>query len=61
MICPDCRTPIVSMMFLDSRPVPEPYCERCCAAARPAERKAVQARPVTRPNAALRPVFSTRI
>ena len=28
--CPDCRSPILSLMFLDGKTVPEPYCERCC-------------------------------
>jgi len=27
--CPDCRTPIVSLMFLDEKKGPEFYCERC--------------------------------
>ncbi|MEQ1919219.1 MAG: hypothetical protein ABL955_08475 [Elusimicrobiota bacterium] len=30
--CPDCRSPILSLMFLDSNPEPKPYCERCCRA-----------------------------
>ncbi len=28
-LCPDCRTPILSLMFIDAKLVPEPYCERC--------------------------------
>lgn len=28
-LCPDCRTPILSMMFIDAKLVPEFYCERC--------------------------------
>ena len=27
--CPDCRTPIASLMMIDSKNVPEYYCERC--------------------------------
>lgn len=29
-ICPDCRTPILSLMMIDKKTVPELYCERCC-------------------------------
>lgn len=29
-LCPDCRNPVSSMLFLDGKLVPEPYCERCC-------------------------------
>lgn len=28
-ICPDCRTPVYSLMFLDKKKEPEFYCERC--------------------------------
>ena len=31
-LCPDCRTPILSLMFIDAKRVPELYCERCCHA-----------------------------
>ncbi len=27
--CPDCRSPIASLMMLDARNEPEYYCERC--------------------------------
>ena len=27
--CPECRSPIHSLMMLDSRNEPEYYCERC--------------------------------
>lgn len=27
--CPDCRSPILSLMMIDSRNVPEYYCEHC--------------------------------
>lgn len=30
--CPDCRNPVMSLMFLDGKAVPEHYCERCCRA-----------------------------
>jgi uncharacterized protein YbaR (Trm112 family) len=29
--CPECRTPILSLMMLDARNEPEYYCERCAA------------------------------
>jgi len=29
-LCPDCRTPIMSLMFVDGNTVPTPHCERCC-------------------------------
>jgi len=28
-VCPDCRTPVYSLMFLDKKLQPEFYCERC--------------------------------
>jgi uncharacterized protein YbaR (Trm112 family) len=27
--CPDCRSPILSLMMLDTKIEPEYYCERC--------------------------------
>lgn len=33
--CPDCRNPVSSLMFIDSKPAPELYCERCCRAVKP--------------------------
>jgi uncharacterized protein YbaR (Trm112 family) len=27
--CPDCRSPILSLMMLDARNEPEYYCEHC--------------------------------
>jgi uncharacterized protein YbaR (Trm112 family) len=27
--CPECRSPIYSLMMLDARNEPEHYCERC--------------------------------
>lgn len=27
--CPDCRSPILSLMMLDAKNEPEYYCERC--------------------------------
>lgn len=46
--CPDCRNPVMSLMFLDGKTVPEPYCERCCKIVAPV------VRPVSRPVAAPR-------
>lgn len=42
--CPDCRTPIHSMMMLDARNVPEYYCE-CCAQGFPVAEKTAQMSP----------------
>lgn len=36
-LCPDCRNPVTSMMFLDGKKVPEPHCERCCKSVVPVE------------------------
>lgn len=34
-ICPDCRSPVNSMMFLDKNLHPEYHCERCARAVTP--------------------------
>lgn len=36
--CPDCRNPVSSLLFLDGKLVPEPYCERCCKSVTPVEK-----------------------
>lgn len=45
-ICPDCRTPIQSLMFIDKSLVPELYCERCCKAVKEVVERPVSAVPV---------------
>ncbi|MDP3543165.1 MAG: hypothetical protein Q8T11_11925 [Elusimicrobiota bacterium] len=43
-LCPDCRNPVSSLLFIDGRLVPEPYCERCCKGVAPVERPAIAPR-----------------
>lgn len=38
--CPDCRTPVYSLMFLDQKTEPEYHCERCARAVKPSLRPA---------------------
>lgn len=45
-ICPDCRTPILSLMMIDKKTVPELYCERCCKAVKEVLERPVCLEPV---------------
>lgn len=31
-LCPECRSPVYSLMFIDKKLEPEFHCERCCRA-----------------------------
>jgi len=56
-ICPDCRSPVYSLMFIDQNTSPEYHCERCAQAVKPSPRTVAVSSSVSAPR---KPVLNGR-